>query len=68
VTLDLIASLETNVPLDAKQLVEDRFPEGRLFHGLLQKVDPSSANFLHPNDRRKLVNALFAYFKQQQGV
>lgn len=38
-----------------------------MYHKLLQLVDPESANFLHPNDRRKLVNALFAYFKLQHG-
>ena len=36
---------------------------GLPFHKLLTKCDESAAHFFHPNDKRKLVNALFQYLK-----
>ena len=58
----ILDGFELNLPLDQKQAVEDGFESGHL-HELLAIVDLKSANFLHPNDKRKIVNALFAWFK-----
>ena len=58
----LLNSFRANIPIDNKQEIEDTF-ESVLCHSLLQKVDPSMATYLHSNDKRKVVNALFKRFK-----
>ena len=60
----LINSFRVNIPLDNKQVIEDSF-ESHICHELLQEVDSSMASYLHSNDKRKIVNALFKYFKQR---
>jgi len=61
--LQLLAnSFKTNIPPDNKQDIEDNF-ESPLCHELLQIADPKMAQFLHKNDKRKIVNALFKCFK-----
>ena len=59
---DLLSAFRTNVPLDRKQEIEDHF-ESDLCHQLLTEVDPRMAVYLHTNDKRKVVNALFKRFK-----
>ena len=62
------------IPADTKQALEDLYSDRvGLLHGLLTVVDRQMAQYLHSNDRRKIVNALFKYYKQsaineQQGV
>ena len=51
------------LPSDQKQQIEDAVDCGLPFHRLLTLCDEVSANFFHPNDKRKLVNALFQYLK-----
>ena len=60
---DLLAAFRHNIPIDNKQEIEDNF-ESALCHSLLSRVEPSMATYLHFNDKRKIVNALFKSFKQ----
>lgn len=60
--LDVVKSFELNLPSDDKQKIEDSF-DGPLFHQLLSLCDHLQSNFLHPNDKRKIVNALFSFLK-----
>ena len=60
---ELLAAFRQNIPIDNKQEIEDNF-ESALCHSLLSQVDPAMATYLHTNDKRKVVNALFKSFKQ----
>jgi tRNA A37 N6-isopentenylltransferase MiaA len=46
-------------------VIEDRFEASECYE-LLKIADCIAANFLHPNDKRKIVNALFSYFKKDK--
>jgi tRNA A37 N6-isopentenylltransferase MiaA len=61
----VLRSFVENVPLDRKQVIEDSFEASECYE-LLKIADCKAANFLHPNDKRKIVNALFSYFKRDQ--
>ena len=46
--------------------LEDKYKDATSvgeMHKLLQMVDPQMGNYLHTKDKRKIVNALFKYFK-----
>ena len=58
----MLKSFRDNIPVDNKQAIEDSFPPEPC-HKLLKQVDPQMAEFLHEMDKRKVVNALFKYFK-----
>ncbi|CDW87769.1 trna mitochondrial [Stylonychia lemnae] len=58
----LLESLKTCIPSDQKQVIEDQY-ESELIHDLLKQVDPRMAEFLHTKDKRRVINALFKYYK-----
>ena len=62
-----MTDIETAIPIDDKKGVEDKYStsEGvKLLHELLSEVDPKMAEYFHSNDRRKIVNAVFKYFRR----
>ena len=63
---DVIEDFEENIPPDRKDKIEEKYssPEDvKRLHGLLQQVDPLMGKYLHSNDKRKIVNAIFKFFK-----
>lgn len=60
--INLLSSFRENIPIDNKQEIEDTF-ESSICHELLTIVDPTMATYLHTNDKRKIVNALFKTLK-----
>jgi tRNA A37 N6-isopentenylltransferase MiaA len=58
-----------NIPIDNKNSIDEKY-DSEILHGLLKMVDPKMGEYLHSNDKRRIVNALFKYFKylpQTQG-
>ena len=62
---ELITDFRVNVPLDNKAAIEDKYSETKagVLHDLLRLVDPKMGDYLHSRDTRKVINALFKYFK-----
>ena len=58
----LLQAFREKVPINDKQGIENEY-ESALCHALLAKVDPLMADYLHKNDIRKVINALFKKFK-----
>ena len=59
---DIIEDFRINIPLDNKAALEDKYDSVRL-HNLLALTDPKMSEFLHSNDKRRIINALFKFFK-----
>ena len=62
----LIEEFRINIPLDNKAEIELKYStieDEILMHDLLKKVDPKMGEYLHARDRRRVINALFKYFK-----
>jgi tRNA dimethylallyltransferase len=63
---EAIVDFEENIPPDTKDKIELKYqtPEDvKYLHGLLKCVDPPMAEYLHSNDKRRIVNAIFKFFK-----
>ena len=62
---ELIGDFRLNIPLDNKAAIEDKYSQGgnAILHDLLKIVDPKMGDYLHSRDTRKIINALFKYFK-----
>ena len=61
-----IEDFQLYIPPDDKLTLEDKNQDAKNvaeLHKLLQIVDPQMGNYLHTKDKRKIVNALFKYFK-----
>lgn len=58
----MIDDFRINIPIDNKQRLEDEHNSEDL-HSLLKLTDPQMAEYLHSNDKRRIVNALFKFFK-----
>jgi tRNA A37 N6-isopentenylltransferase MiaA len=61
----LIEDFRLNIPPDNKAAIEEKYAGERdqLLHELLSVVDPKMGSYLHSKDRRRVINALFKYFK-----
>jgi tRNA A37 N6-isopentenylltransferase MiaA len=63
---EAICDFEDNIPPDTKDKIELKYQtveDVKYLHGLLDCVDPSMAQYLHSNDKRRIVNAIFKFFK-----
>lgn len=61
-----VVDFHLHIPADRKADLEDKYhsTENSVhLHALLKHVDPQMAEYLHSRDRRKIVNALFKYFR-----
>jgi tRNA A37 N6-isopentenylltransferase MiaA len=65
-----LKDFEREIPVDNKQGIEDKnndVEQVKLMHELLSLVDPKMGEYLHSHDKRRIVNALFKYFKLTVG-
>ena len=61
---ELIEDFKKLIPLDHKAGIEEIYTgQESLLHELLKTVDPKMGEYLHSKDRRRVINALFKYFK-----
>lgn len=60
--VEIIEDFRINIPIDNKAALEDKY-DSIVLHKLLELVDPAMAEFLHSKDQRRIVTALFKYFK-----
>ena len=52
------------IPPNNKAAIEEKYEdEETLLHDLLKEVDPKMGEYFHSRDRRRVINALFKYFK-----
>lgn len=58
----LVEDFRVNIPPDNKALIEEKYDALEL-HELLKIVDLKMSEYLHSNDKRRIVNALFKFFK-----
>ena len=61
---ELIEDFRKLIPIDNKAGIEEKYVgQETLLHELLKTVDPKMGEYLHSKDRRRVINALFKYFK-----
>ena len=61
---ELIEDFRKLIPIDNKAGIEEKYAgQESLLHELLKTVDPKMGEYLHSKDRRRVINALFKYFK-----
>lgn len=61
---ELIEEFRKLIPVDNKAGIEEKYSgQESLLHDLLRTVDPKMGEYLHSKDRRRVINALFKYFK-----
>lgn len=63
---EAIEDFQENLPPDTKDKIELKYQstaDVKYLHGLLECVDPAMAKYLHSNDKRRIVNAIFKFFK-----
>jgi len=61
---ELIEEFRKLIPIDNKAGIEEKYSgQESLLHDLLKTVDPKMGEYLHSKDRRRVINALFKYFK-----
>lgn len=63
---EAIGDFEENIPPDTKDKIESKYQsteDVKYLHGLLECVDPPMAQYLHSHDKRRIVNAIFKFFK-----
>jgi len=59
---DIIEDFRTHIPPDDKQSLEDKY-DSETLHRLLLLADPLMGEYLHSKDKRRIINALFKFFK-----
>lgn len=59
---EIIEAFRKEIPMDNKNAIEVKY-ESEPMHELLEIVDPKMGKYLHCKDKRRIVNALFKYFK-----
>ena len=62
----MIDDFAAKIPPDDKNYIEEKYltvEQVKQLHSLLTLVDPQMGKYLHSNDKRRIVNALFKFFK-----
>jgi tRNA A37 N6-isopentenylltransferase MiaA len=61
---EILKDFELNIPQDNKSAIEAKYSsQPDTLHALLTLVDPKMGEYLHSRDTRRIINALFKYFK-----
>lgn len=63
---EAISDFSDKIPQDDKNAIEEKYmtlDQVNHLHSLLVLVDPQMGKYLHSNDKRRIVNALFKFFK-----
>jgi len=59
----MISDFKEKIPIDNKNAIEEKYEDSSMLHELLKIVDPKMGEYLHVKDKRRIINALFKYFK-----